>query len=96
MHLQDAGQRWRQRWHRWSGQLRVPDVGSRILLAGLGGLLLVLLADTAYLAWHEHLSPAVAFFEAARVIATVGPASPSTPRRTTWSPRRWRCWRRWY
>ena len=74
-YLQDAGQRWRQRWHRWSGQLRVPDVGSRILLAGLGGLLLVLLADTAYLAWHEHLSPAVAFFEAARVIATVGPAS---------------------
>ena len=69
----------RARWHarvgRVAGQLRPHDTGSRILFAGLAGLLAVLLGDWAWLTLVAGHSSAGAFHEAARVVATVGPAS---------------------
>lgn len=59
---------------RLSGQLRPYDVGSRILLGGLLGLVLVLLADFLWLSRVFGYGPAESFFDAARVVATVGPA----------------------
>lgn len=70
----------RARWHtrigRVTGQLRPHDPGTRILLVGLAGILTVLLADWAWLTFAVGHRPADAFFEAARVVATVGPAMP--------------------
>lgn len=68
--------RWGARLGRLSGQLRPVDGGGRILLLGLVGLLVVLLADWAYLAMQLREEPAIALFDAARVVATVGPADP--------------------
>jgi len=67
--------RWRGRLGRVAGQLRPHDAGTRILLVGLAGILAVLLGDWAWLtlaAGHESVE---AFHEAARVVATVGPAT---------------------
>jgi hypothetical protein len=67
--------RWRSRVGRVTGQLRPHDAGTRILLVGLAGILAVLLGDWAWLtlvAGHESVD---AFHEAARVVATVGPAT---------------------
>ena len=61
---------------RLSGQLRPADVGGRILLLGLAGLLAVLLADFGWLVVGYHRHAPEALFDAARVVATVGPASP--------------------
>ena len=70
----------RARWHtrigRVTGQLRPHDAGTRILLGGLAGILLVLMADWAWLTFAAGHGPADAFHEAARVVATVGPALP--------------------
>ncbi len=68
-------ERWAALLGRLSGQLRPHDPGSRILLAGLVGLLAVLLADFAYLVLRLHHGAALSFFDAARVVATVGPAA---------------------
>jgi voltage-gated potassium channel Kch len=69
----------RARWHaragRVAGQLRPHDTGSRILFAGSAGLLAVLLGDWAWLTLVAGHASAEAFHEAARVVATVGPAS---------------------
>ncbi|WP_405623792.1 NAD-binding protein [Streptomyces sp. NBC_00076] len=56
------------------GQLRPHDGSSRIMLTGLVGLLAVLLSDWAWLVTRRHRPPVEAFFEAARTVATVGPA----------------------
>lgn len=71
-----AAERRRALLGRLGGQLRPADVGSRILLLGLTGLLAVLLADLSWLVvgYHRHVPEAL--FDAARVVATVGPASP--------------------
>jgi Trk K+ transport system NAD-binding subunit len=83
----EAGPPHRSVWHpppglrrraflgRWTGQLRPYDAGTRILTLGLLGLGAVLASDVAWqvAVWHR---PALeALFEAARVVATVGPAS---------------------
>ena len=72
----DAAERRRTLLGRLSGQLRPADVGGRILLLGLAGLLAVLVADFLWLVVGFHRHAPEAFFDAARVIATVGPASP--------------------
>ncbi|WP_113702589.1 potassium channel family protein [Nonomuraea lactucae] len=57
-----------------AGQLRPHDAGTRIMLAGLAGMLAALLGDWAWLlSLGAH--PAEALFDAARVVATVGPAT---------------------
>ncbi len=56
------------------GQLRPHDSGSRILLAGAAGILLILAVDTVLGLGLLHESVAAAFQAAARTIATVGPA----------------------
>ncbi|MEU0842620.1 portal protein [Streptomyces sp. NPDC005962] len=66
--------RWQTRLGRITGQLRPHDKGTRIMLTGLLGMVAVLLGDTTWLTLHGH-PPAQAFFDAARVIATVGPAT---------------------
>ncbi len=71
----DAADRRRTRLGRMSGQLRPYDAGSRILLGGLAGLVAVLVADFAWLATVFEQPPSEAFFDAARVVATVGPAA---------------------
>jgi hypothetical protein len=67
--------RWQARVGRVAGQLRPHDTGSRILVAGLAGLLAVLLGDWAWLTLVAGHASAEAFHEAARVVATVGPAT---------------------
>ncbi|MFF4504243.1 hypothetical protein [Streptomyces sp. NPDC001401] len=59
---------------RIAGQLRPHDAGTRLLLTGLLGMLAVLLADFSWLLTLGH-HPAQALFDAARVVATVGPAA---------------------
>jgi hypothetical protein len=56
------------------GQLRPHDSGSRILLAGAVGILLILGVDTVLGLSVLHESAVAAFQAAARTIATVGPA----------------------
>jgi Trk K+ transport system NAD-binding subunit len=68
--------RWHARIGRVTGQLRPHDPGTRILLVGLAGILTVLLADWAWLTLAVGHPAADAFFEAARVVAAVGPALP--------------------
>lgn len=65
---------WRSRLDRLVGQLRPHDAGTRIMLAGMAGMLVALLGDWAWLLSLEH-HPAEALFDAARVVATVGPAA---------------------
>lgn len=67
--------RWRARIGRVTGQLRPHDAGTRILFGGLAGLVAVLLADWALLTIVAGHASAEAFHEAARVVATVGPAT---------------------
>ena len=67
--------RWRARLGRLSGQLRPHDAGTRILLVGLVGIVAVLLADWAWLTFAAGHGPAYSLHEAARVVATVGPAT---------------------
>ncbi|MBO8194464.1 NAD-binding protein [Streptomyces oryzae] len=57
------------------GQLRPHDGSSRIMLAGLAGLFAVLLADWGWSVALNHRPPVEALFEAARTLATVGPAT---------------------
>ena len=59
--------------NRWSG-LRHQQPGSRLLTLGLLGLLLVLLLECLWLRVLESKSLAASYAEAARVVATVGPA----------------------
>jgi Trk K+ transport system NAD-binding subunit len=54
---------------------RHHDAGTRLMLIGLIGLGLVLLADWSWLFVIEGHSPDAAFVDAARVVATVGPAA---------------------
>ncbi|XRQ08935.1 potassium channel family protein [Actinomadura welshii] len=62
------------RLRRLAGQLRPHDAGTRIMLAGMAGMLAVLLGDWVWLLGLGH-APAEAFFDAARVVTTVGPAA---------------------
>ncbi|MEV6604182.1 NAD-binding protein [Kutzneria sp. NPDC051319] len=80
---QDDGVAWQPWRHlrRWDaargvvgGQLRPHDGATRMLFAGLVGLLVVLGADWAWQIAAEHQDPASAFFYASRVIVGVGPA----------------------
>ncbi|MFB4314948.1 potassium channel family protein [Actinomadura sp. 21ATH] len=64
----------RSRLRRLAGQLRPHDAGTRIMLAGMAGMIAVLAGDWAWLLALGH-PPAEAFFEAARVVTTVGPAA---------------------
>ncbi|WP_216589129.1 potassium channel family protein [Streptomyces brasiliscabiei] len=65
---------WRTRLGRLAGQLRPHDAGTRIMLTGLLGMLGALGCDLGWLLAHGH-HPAQALFDAARVVATVGPAA---------------------
>ncbi len=64
----------RSRLGRLAGQLRPHDAGTKIMLTGLAGMFAALLGD---LAWQLALGrrPAEALFDAARVVAAVGPAA---------------------
>ncbi|MGW0999008.1 potassium channel family protein [Streptomyces sp. NPDC002523] len=66
--------RLRRRLKHVAGQLRPHDAGARLLLIGLFGILAVLVGDWSWLVSHGH-PPAEALFDAARVVATVGPAT---------------------
>ncbi len=57
------------------GQLRPHDSGSQILMTGLSGLLLLLLADTVAGVSLLHKPFVDAFHTAVQIVATVGPAS---------------------
>jgi Trk K+ transport system NAD-binding subunit len=63
-----------RRLQHMAGQLRPHDAGARLLLIGLFGILAVLAGDWAWLVRDGH-PPAEALFHAARVVATVGPAT---------------------
>ncbi|MFM9371930.1 potassium channel family protein [Streptomyces sp. Da 82-17] len=65
--------RLRTRIGRLTGQLRPHDAGTRIMLLGLLGMLAALVIDLTWLLAVGH-HPASALFDAARVVATVGPA----------------------
>jgi hypothetical protein len=67
--------RWRARLGRLASQFRPHDSGTRILLAGLAGILTVLVSDWVWLVTDLGHPPAEAFHEAARVVTTVGPAT---------------------
>jgi hypothetical protein len=54
---------------------RNHDAGTRLMLIGLVGLGLVLLADWTWLVALEGHSPDASFVDAARVVATVGPSA---------------------
>jgi voltage-gated potassium channel Kch len=58
------------RWAHWH-----HDAGTRLLLIGLLGLGAILLADWSWLVLVERHGIAESFVEAARVVATVGPAA---------------------
>lgn len=62
------------RWGRLTGQLRPHDGSTFLLFTGLLGLGVTLGADWLWLAHHHRNTPATAFYEAARTVATVGPA----------------------
>ncbi|GAA4982761.1 NAD(P)-binding protein [Kitasatospora paranensis] len=63
---------WRSRLDRLTGQPH--DAGARLMLAGMAGMLAALLGDWAWLTSLGHPA-AEALFDAARVVATVGPAA---------------------
>ncbi|WP_326719326.1 NAD-binding protein [Streptomyces sp. NBC_00243] len=65
--------RWRARLGRAASQLRPHDVGTRLLVLGMLAMLAMLLGDWGWLVVHDH-HPAEALFDAARVVAGVGPA----------------------
>ncbi|MFC7584553.1 hypothetical protein ACFQYP_13050 [Nonomuraea antimicrobica] len=65
----------RARMGRIKGQLRPHDGSSRIMLAGLAGLLAVLFADWAWSVAVHRRAPIEALFDAVRTVSTVGPAS---------------------
>ncbi|GAA2628876.1 NAD-binding protein [Streptomyces vastus] len=67
--------RYRARLGKVRGQLRPHDGSSRIMLTGLAGLFAVLLADWIWSVTLNHRPPMEALFEAARTLATVGPAA---------------------
>jgi hypothetical protein len=69
-------ERVRSWWARAAGQLRAHDSGTRLMLLGLTGLVLILLSDWVWLVAHRGEPAARAFFDATRVVATVGPAMP--------------------
>jgi hypothetical protein len=52
---------------------------------GLAGLVLVLLGDFAALVLGIGIPASEAFFDAARVVATVGPAAPPAKSTTSWT-----------
>lgn len=66
-------------WIRRLGQVtaaaRAHETGTRILMAGLLGLAVVLLGDWAWLTFGEGHGAVDAFHEAVRVVTTVGPAA---------------------
>jgi voltage-gated potassium channel Kch len=62
----------------WILRLRVQDLSARLMVGGLLGLLAVLAIDFTWLMSDDHHSAADAFFESARVVATVGPG-PADP-----------------
>lgn len=66
-------------WKRRPGQLtaavRGHETGTRILIAGLFGLAVVMLGDWAWLTFGEGYGAVEAFHEAVRVVTTVGPAA---------------------
>ncbi|MEV2277071.1 NAD(P)-binding protein [Nocardiopsis sp. NPDC049922] len=61
-------------WGRVAGQLRSYDPGTRLMLGGLTGIVASLLCDWVWLLSLGH-PPAQALFDAARVVAAVGPAT---------------------
>ena len=65
----------RSRLGKLAGQLRPHDSGSAILLFGLIGLLVILVADTIVGMTVLHLSWYDAFNAAVRIVATVGPVA---------------------
>ncbi|MFI6577952.1 NAD-binding protein [Nocardiopsis sp. NPDC050513] len=65
---------WRSWWGRLAGQLRSYDPGTRLMLGGLTGIVASLLCDWVWLLSLGH-PPAQALFDAARVVAAVGPAT---------------------
>jgi hypothetical protein len=71
-----ARARGRARAGRLAGQFRPHDSGTRLLLAGLVGMLAVLVGDWAWLVTGLGHPPAEALHEAVRVVTTVGPATP--------------------
>lgn len=70
-----ARARWRARAGRLASQFRPHDSGTRILLAGLVGMLSVLLGEWVWLVTGLGHPPADALHEAVRVVTTVGPAT---------------------
>jgi voltage-gated potassium channel Kch len=70
-----ARARWRARAGRLATQFRPHDSGTRILLAGLAGILTVLVGDWAWLVTGLGHPPAEALHEAVRVVTTVGPGT---------------------
>ncbi|MCI3275318.1 NAD(P)-binding protein [Streptomyces cylindrosporus] len=77
LYTEDWRPRPRARWRERAGwalrQLRPHDAGTRLLVVGMLAVLAVLAGDWAWLAGHGR-PPAEAFFDAARVVAGVGPA----------------------
>lgn len=70
--------RWRARMSWTARQLRPHDAGTRLLVLGMLAMLAVLVCDWTWLVGHGH-RPAEALFDAARVVAGVGPAvAPAT------------------
>ncbi|MEV0743477.1 NAD(P)-binding protein [Streptomyces sp. NPDC050549] len=65
--------RWRTRANWALRQLRPHDAGTRLLIVGMLAVLVALMGDWAWLAGHGHPA-SEAFFDAARVVAGVGPA----------------------
>ncbi|MFJ9541408.1 potassium channel family protein [Streptomyces sp. NPDC101225] len=77
LYAEDWRPRTRRRWRTRAGwvlrQLRPHDAGTRVLVVGMLAVLAILLGDWVWLVGHGHPAPE-AFFDAARVVAGVGPA----------------------
>ncbi|WP_405577744.1 potassium channel family protein [Streptomyces sp. NBC_01190] len=65
---------WRARLSRITSQMRPHDSGTRLLVLGMIAVFTMLLGDWAWLVGHGR-QPAEALFDAARVVAGVGPAT---------------------
>ncbi len=65
---------WAARAARFSSQLRPHDDGTRLLVFGMLAMAAVLLGDWSWMVAHGR-PPTLALFEAARVLAGVGPAT---------------------